>query len=84
MDDVILPRLVRIRHAHGTLPGRHPGIGGSNQRRLCCRSMCLTHLLLPPAPCSAPQTRQRLCAELETLADKKVWRPERKHGNIPL
>ncbi|EFN54302.1 hypothetical protein CHLNCDRAFT_56212 [Chlorella variabilis] len=29
-------------------------------------------------------TRQRLCAELETLADKKVWRPERKHGNIPL
>lgn len=30
------------------------------------------------------QTRQRLCAELETLAHKRAWRPERKHGNIPL
>lgn len=46
--------------------------------------------LLPAEPClclTPPltlQTRQRLCAELETLADKKVWRPERKHGNIPL
>lgn len=29
-------------------------------------------------------TRQRLCQELEVLADKKVWRPQRKHGNIPL
>ncbi|KAI7841351.1 hypothetical protein COHA_004969 [Chlorella ohadii] len=29
-------------------------------------------------------TRQRLCAELETLANKRAWRPERKHGNIPL
>lgn len=29
-------------------------------------------------------TRHRLCAELDTLAGKKVWRPERKHGNMPL
>ncbi|PSC71279.1 Propionyl-carboxylase beta mitochondrial [Micractinium conductrix] len=29
-------------------------------------------------------TRQRLCAELETLAGKEVWRPQRKHGNMPL
>lgn len=30
------------------------------------------------------QTRNRLCAEMEALSTKQVWRPERKHGNIPL
>ncbi|KAL4429352.1 hypothetical protein ABPG77_005126 [Micractinium sp. CCAP 211/92] len=29
-------------------------------------------------------TRNRLCAEMEALSTKQVWRPERKHGNIPL
>lgn len=29
-------------------------------------------------------TRQRLCEDLELLRDKKVNRPYRKHGNIPL
>ena len=29
-------------------------------------------------------TRQRLCEDLELLKDKKMERPWRKHGNIPL
>lgn len=29
-------------------------------------------------------TRQRLCVELDRLASKKAWRPERKHSNMPL
>ena len=30
------------------------------------------------------ETRQRLCEDLELLRDKKMERPWRKHGNIPL
>jgi propionyl-CoA carboxylase beta chain len=29
-------------------------------------------------------TRQRVCEDLELLRNKKVERPWRKHGNIPL
>ena len=30
------------------------------------------------------ETRQRLCEDLEVLDTKKIERPWRKHGNIPL
>ena len=43
----------------------------------CC--YCIRYAVIDPAV-----TRQRLCEDLELLQTKKVDRPWRKHGNIPL
>lgn len=87
IDDVILPRWASA--AHVCL-----GLHGQSRAALRCLSHGAARMqakvrlsCLPTQLCWSPaflQTRQRLCAELETLANKRAWRPERKHGNIPL